>query len=164
MKPESERPNLLDDLLADAAPAEFERELLEGTLRAVRRGRRVRQCRRGLAGAVVFAVIALAVWNPLLPTTSVNRARPTLHIVSSQPLPASRVIDTRPLSVPVVTSSPTTFMKVETGSIKDPFLEITDEELLALVEGRPEALVRQGPHQAELLFLNAEDTNGFPVQ
>jgi len=41
---------------------------------------------------------------------------------------------------------------------------LQDLELLALVAGRPAALVRQGPHQAELLFVNPEDTNGFPVQ
>ena len=164
MKPESERLNLLDDVLANAAPTEFQRELLEGTLRAVRRRRRMRQCGRGLAVAGVFAAIALSVWNALLPTTSVKLVRPALHIVSSQPLPASMIVETRPISVLVVTSSPTTFVMVETGSIKDPFQEITDEQLLALVGNRPAALVRQGPHQAELLFLNPEDINGFPVQ
>jgi hypothetical protein len=53
---------------------------------------------------------------------------------------------------------------VESGSIKDPFREINDDQLLALVEGRPAALVRQGLHQAELLFLNPEDTHGYPVR
>ena len=64
----------------------------------------------------------------------------------------------------MVTSSSATFGLVEPSSIKDPFQEIDDEQLLALVGGRPAALVRQGPHQAELLFLNPEDTNGFPIQ
>jgi len=74
------------------------------------------------------------------------------------------VIRTGPGSVVVVASSPRTFLLVETGSIKDPFRDINDEQLLALVAGRPAALVRPGPHQAELLFVNPEDTNGFPVQ
>ena len=164
MKPESEQHSLLDDVLSEAAPADFERALLDGTLRAVRRRRRMRQCSRGLAAAGVFAGIALAVWNALLPTTPVKLARPALHIVSSQPLPASMVTRTKPDSVVVVTSSLTTFVMVETGAIKDPFQEINDEQLLALAGRRPVALVRQGPHQAELLFLNPEDTNGFPVQ
>ncbi len=72
-------------------------------------------------------------------------------------------MQSKPDSVAVVTSSPTTFVMVETGAIKDPFTEITDEQLLAFAAGRPAALVRQGPHQAELLFLNPEDTNGFTV-
>src|SRR5688572_33166801 len=141
MKPEQD--NLLDDVLGEAAPADFERALLDATLRAVRRRRRMRQCSRGLAAAGVFAAIAVAVWNTFLPTTSINLVGPTLHIVSSQPLPASMVVETRPVSVRVVTSSPTTFVMVETGSIKDPFQEITDEQLLALVGNRPAALVRQ---------------------
>ena len=164
MKPESEQNSLLDDVLSEAAPADFERALLDGTLRAVRHRRRLRRASPGLAVAGVFAAIAVAVWNALLPTTPVNLVRPTLHIVRSQPLPASMVVGTKPGSVVVVTSSPTTFVMVETGSIKDPFQEINDEQLLALAAGRPAALVRQGPHQAELLFLNPEDKNGFPVQ
>ena len=164
MKPESEQNSLLDDVLTETAPADFEHALLDGTLRAVRRRRRLRRASRGLAVGGVFAAIALAVWNALLPTTPVNLVRPTLHIVWSQPLPASMVVGTKPDSVVVVTSSPRTFVMVETGSIKDPFQEINDEQLLALAVGRPVALVRQGQHQAELLFLNPEDKNGFPVQ
>ena len=164
MKPESQQHGLLDDVLREGAPADFERTLLDGTLRAVRRRRRMRQCSRGLAAAGVFAAIALAVWNALLPTTPVNSVRPALQIVSSKPLPASLVVATKPDSVVVVTSSPATFVVVETGAIKDPFEEIDDEQLLALAGGRPVALVRQGPHQAELLFLNPEDKNGFPVR
>ena len=104
------------------------------------------------------------VWYALPPNTSVHLVRPALQIVSSKPLPASLVVATKPDSVVVVTSSPATFVVVETGAIKDPFEEIDDEQLLALAGGHPVALVRQGPHQAELLFLNPEDKNGFPVQ
>jgi hypothetical protein len=164
MKPESEQHSLLDDVLSETAPADFEHALLDGTLRAVRRRRRIRQGSRGLAAVGVFAAIAVAVWNALLPAPSVNLVPPTMHIVSSQPLPASMVVATKPDGAVVVTASPTTFVVVETGAIKDPFQEINDEQLLALAGGRPVALVRQGSHQAELLFLNPEDTNGFPVR
>ena len=163
MRPESEQHSLLDDVLTEAAPADFERALLDGTLRAVRRRRRMRRCSRGLAVAGVFAAIVIALWHSLWPSTPVRLIRPALHIVSSQPLPASMVVSTRPNSVVVTSSSPTTFVVIETGAIKEPFQEINDEQLLALAGGRPVALVRQGPHQAELLFLNPEDTNGFPV-
>ena len=60
MRPESEQHSLLDDVLSEAAPADFERVLLDGTLRAVRRRRRIRQCSRGLAAIGIFAAIALA--------------------------------------------------------------------------------------------------------
>ena len=164
MKTESKHRPLLDDVLAEAAPADFERALLDGTLRAVRRRRRMHHWNRGLAVVGVFAAIALVVWKALLPGTPVKLIRPALGMVSSRPLPPSMIITTRPGSVAVVASSPKTFMLVETGSIMDPFKEIDDEQLLALAAGHPAALVRQGPHQAELLFLNPEDTNGFPVQ
>ena len=44
------------------------------------------------------------------------------------------------------------------------FREIDDEQLLALLAGKPAALVRRGPNQVELIFLNPEDEKGFPVQ
>ena len=165
MNPDLERHGLLDDVLAEAAPADFERALLEGTLRAVRRRRRTRQLTRGLAVVGAFAAIVVAVWNALWPFSSVKAVRPALNIVRSQPLPPSMIVRTRPGSVAVVISSPKTFALIETGSIKDPFREIDDEQLLGLTGGRPVALVRHGPHQAELLFLNLnpEDKNGFPV-
>ena len=74
------------------------------------------------------------------------------------------VIRTRIDSVAVVTSSATTYVLVETGSVKNPFKEIDDEQLLALAGGRRVALVRQGPHQAELIFLDPADKDGFPAQ
>jgi len=164
MKTESEHRFLLDDVLAEAAPADFERALLDGTLRAVRRRRRMHHWSRGLAVVGVFAVISLVFWRTLLPGTPGKVVRPALRIVLSKSLPPSMIITTRPGSVAVVASSPKTFVLVETGSIMDPFKEIDDEQLLALAAGHPAALVRQGPRQAELLFLNPEDTNGFPVQ
>jgi len=164
MKLDLEQPGLLDDVLAEAAPADFERVLLEGTLRAVRRRHRTRRLTRGLAVVGACAAIIAVVWNALWPFSSVKSVRPGLSIVSSQPLPPSMIVGTQPGSVVVVSSSAKTVVLVETGSIKDPFREINDEQLLALVGKRPAALVRHGTHEAELLFVNPEDTNGFPVQ
>ncbi|HYT62053.1 MAG TPA: hypothetical protein VEL06_17875, partial [Haliangiales bacterium] len=96
MNPDLERHGLLDDVLAEAAPADFERALLEGTLRAVRRRRRTRQLTRGLAVVGAFAAIVVAVWNALWPFSSVKAVRPALNIVRSQPLPPSMIVRTRP--------------------------------------------------------------------
>jgi len=164
MKPDLEQLGLLDDLLAEAAPPDFERDLLDGTLRAVRRRRRSRRLARGLAAAGLFAAIALVVWNSLWPTTTIQSVRTALNIVHTQPLPASMIVRTKLDGLAVVNSSAATYLSVETGAIKDPFNEIDDEQLLALARGRPVALVRQGPHQAELLFLNPDDKDGFPVR
>ena len=163
MKPESPQHGLLNDVLAENAPANFERALLDGTLRAVRRRRRLRRSSSALAVAGVSAAIGLAVWSAFLPTGSVNQVQPSLRIVRSRPLSVSMIVARQPGSLVMVISSSGTFVAVETGSIKDPFQVIDDEQLLALAGSRPVALVRQGPHQAELLFLNPEDTDGFLV-
>jgi len=164
MEPDLEYRGLLDDVLAEAAPTDFERSLLDGTLRAVRRRRRSRRLARGVTATGLFATIALVVWNSLWPTSPVTSARTTLTIVHTQALPPSMLVRTKPGGLSVVRSSAATYLMVETGSIKDPFKEIDDEQLLALAKGHPVALVRQGPHQAQLLFLSPEDKNGFPVQ
>jgi|SRR5438128_3319051 len=161
MKAEYQHHSLLEDVLAEAVPADFGRVLLDGTLRAVRRRRQVRQWSRGLAVVGAFAAIALTIWNTLLPTPSV---RSGLRVVSSRPLPPSMIVETQPGGVTLVTSSPNTFLPVKTGANEDSFQEINDEQLLALAGDRPVVLVRGGPHQAELIFLNPEDKDGFPVQ
>jgi len=70
MKTESEHRLLLDDVLAEAAPADFERALRDGTLCAVRRRRRMHHWSRGLAVVGVFGAMALVVWRTLLPGTA----------------------------------------------------------------------------------------------
>jgi hypothetical protein len=164
MNPDLEPRGLLDDVLAEAAPAGFERAVQERTLRAIRHRRRTRRLRRGFAIAGAFAAIVMAAWNAIWQSSSVKSIGPALNIVSSQPLPPSMVIRTSIDSVAVVTSSATSCVVVETGSIKNPFKEIDDEQLLALAGGRRVALVRQGPHQAELIFLDPADKDGFPAQ
>ena len=166
MNPELKRHGLLDDVLVEAAPPEFERALLKGTLGAVRRRRRSRQLARGLGAVGAFAGIVLVLWNALGPFNPVKSVRPALNIVSSQPLLPAMIVRTKPAHVAIVTSSAakTTYVLVETGSIKSPFQEIDDEELLALAGGRRVALVRQGPHQAELIFLDQADKEMFPLQ
>jgi len=89
---------------------------------------------------------------------------PKFAAVSFRSLTPCVLVETKPGGVETVASSVGTVVIVETATIKDAPKEITDEELLALVARRPAVLVRQSPHQAELLFLHAEDQNGFPVQ
>src|SRR5216117_1546406 len=115
MNPDLERHALLDDVLAEAAPAGFERALLEGSLRAVRQRRRTRRMTRGLAVVGIFVATLLALWNALSPNRPIKSDRPSLNIVSSQPLPPSMIVRTRIDSVAVVTSSSTTHFLVETG-------------------------------------------------
>src|SRR5262245_46059421 len=105
MKPESEQHELLDDVLAEAAPPDFQAALLDGTLRAVRRRRRMRRASRSVVAAGVLTLITLAVWKALLPTPAVRVVHPALHIVSSQPLRPSMVVETRRSGITFVMTS-----------------------------------------------------------
>jgi hypothetical protein len=160
-----ESQELLDDVLGDAAPEEFRTMLLDQTLRQVRRRRRVRRWNRGLAAAAGLILVSLACWKMLWPDTRLLEQRvPALVVIHSRPLDPSMVIETKPGAVSIVVSSASTFALVETGRSRSQFREIDDEGLLALLQGKPVALVRRGPNQAELIFLNPEDQKGFPVQ
>jgi Na+-transporting NADH:ubiquinone oxidoreductase subunit NqrA len=85
-------------------------------------------------------------------------------IVRTQPLDPRRMVGTTPGTVAMVNSSKATFALVETRTTRQIVKEIDDEGLLALLQGRPAALVRRGSNQAELVFLNPEDAKGFPLQ
>jgi hypothetical protein len=158
--------NLLDDVLSDAAPPGFRAELLDATLQHVRRRKHLRHWNRGLAVvAVMLAAISFALWRTSSPDTQpVLSGKPDLIVVRSRPLDPSRIVTTTPGTVAVVSSSPSTFALVKTGSAEHLFREIDDEQLLALLQGKPAALVRHGPNEVELIFLNPEDEKGFPVQ
>jgi hypothetical protein len=165
MKNQSDPDRLLDDILADAAPPEFRAEMLEQTLQQVRQRSRVRRWNRSIVVVTLVVSIPLLGWKLFVATPKSGKSPPpSFSLVRSQPLGPSLIVETKLGIVKIITSSPSTFAFVETELGKHLVTEINDDQLLALVAGRPAALVRQGPHQAELLFLNPEDQNGFPVQ
>src|ERR1044071_8582100 len=96
MNPELKRHALLDDVLAEAAPAEFERDLLNRTLGAVRRRRRSRQLARGLGVVGAFAGMVLVLWNAPGPFNPLKSVRPALNLVSSQPLLPAMIVRAKP--------------------------------------------------------------------
>ncbi len=155
---------LLNEILEEAASAAFRSSVLEQTLRRVRRRRIVRQARRGLVALAFLAGLPLVLWKTsLVPDHNTESGLSKITMVSSQPPNVSMILQTKPGDVAIVMSSSGTVVFVETGVAKDLLKEITDDELLVLVAGKPAVLVRQSPHQAELLFVNAEDQNGFRV-
>jgi len=157
-----------DQLLSDVfgEPDEFRAVLLEQTLRRVRRHRQFRRCRQGFAVVVGVIAVAFVCWRTSQPTAlHLPVKAPDLVTIRSQPLPPSMTFETRYGTLSVVVSSSAAYALVETGASEHLFRQIDDEQLLALLAGgRPVALVRLGPHQAELVFVNPEDTNGFPIQ
>lgn len=163
-QPESER--LFDDVLNDAASPEFRASLLDGTLRQVRRRKHIRRWSRGVVvAAVVLAAVSFAFWRTS-PRVSqrADLRKPDLIIVHSRPLDPSMVVQTKPGELSVVASMSSGFAVVETGTTRSILQELDDDGLLRLLQGKAVALVKHGPNQAELIFLNPEDEKGFPIQ
>ncbi len=139
-----ESQSLLEAVLAESLAADFQDQSLTATLNAVRHHRRMRQWRRG--GAVVALLLALpsAVWWLRMSATPTQPATaPSVTMVASQPLPASMVVETRPDTVAIVTSTRAGFTVVATDPVRGAVPELTDDELLQLVAGRAAALVRE---------------------
>src|SRR5919198_1103077 len=106
--------DLLNDLLGDGG--EFRSESLARTLRQVRLRRQRQGLNRSLLAAACTAVVALACWTVFRPATPMVPARaPSLVVVHSRPLDPSMMITTRPGTLSVVASSPSTCALIETG-------------------------------------------------
>jgi hypothetical protein len=69
---------------------------------------------------------------------------------------------TRPLAIDQLVASFTNVQRVQTAQGGGQLREIDDDELLALAEPKPAALVRLGPHTAELIVLNSTDQEAPP--
>lgn len=162
MKNNFEQDELLEDVLAEAAPQNFRDELFARTLKQVRRRKQWRRTRSALLAA--SAVVALIFFARTLPPT---KPAPTQIIsnpllVHSQPLTASMIVRTDS-AVAMVGSSNSSVAILKSASAQDLFGVIGDEELFDLLEGRPAILVRRNSFEAELVFANPADQDGFPV-
>jgi hypothetical protein len=163
--PDNER--LLNDVLSDAAPAEFRDSILGETLRAVRRRRRWRQTRRAVALFAALGLLWVLVWQNLPPrpaglsSTVAKAGKKGYTLIQTHPLPAGAIVATRPLPAGRLLASVATVKLVQTAA--GDFHVLNDDALLALIGPRPAALVRVGPHSEKLVFVNPADENGFPV-
>ncbi|SRR5258708_6336929 len=156
MKPEPDAERLLADVLEEAAPPDFRAELLDCTLKQVRRRRHLRQWNQGVLTAAFLTTLGLLVWKSRAPKDA-NQAPPreTLEIVTSQPLSPTMIVESSPGQVKLISSSRSALAVVETVPFRAGFRVLSDEELLAFTAGKPSVLVRQGPHQAELLIVDS---------
>ena len=155
----NEPEDLLADVLADTASADFRAALLGETLHHVRRRRRWRQTRRAAVAAIALAATLIFRIAPRRPPTAESVR--SYELVATQPLPATAVVATKPLASEQLTSSSGNVPLIETETAVDMRL-IDDDQLLALAPG-PAALVRLGPASAELIFADPVDENGFPL-
>jgi hypothetical protein len=149
---------LLEDLLEESAPPEFRAALMTETLRQARRRRVFRRAGIAAGSVAVALALILALWRPHEPTVARREIRrPDLIVVSTQPLDPSRVVRTQPGLIATVTSSDSSVTVVETRVAERIYVVLDDQQLLALLSGKPVALIHQGPHQAELIFLDPQD-------
>ena len=77
-------------------------------------------------------------------------------------LPLTALVTTQPLSIEEVVVTVANASFVTTTADRGEFREISDDDLLALAGPRPAALVRRGPHAAELIVLDAADQQEAP--
>ena len=166
MKNRDPNDHLLGDIFADTLSTDFREVLLASTLQRVRQKRRVRKTLRGAAvGMAVVCLLAISAWEMKKSGPGlVSPQKADYSLVRTQPLPRSSFVTTQPFATERVVQTIAFTQQVHTEKGHLPFRMIDDRELLALAgEGRA-ALVRVGPETEELIFLNPNDANGFPVR
>ena len=151
MKQPAEHDPLLDDVLSEDAPPGYRSHLLQATLRQARRRRQFKRGRQVLLSIVVMGLMGVWVSRQMprpesKPESLAMQPEFPLVVVRTQPLPASALVSTAPLSTDVIVAT--------TGG---QYRIIDDDELLALAAPAPVALIRCGPDCAQLVFANAED-------
>ena len=153
--------DLLAEVLAEASPTDFRAAMLAETLRLARRRRHFRQARRGLGVFLAIGLLGVFLANKLLTSPVVSPApaakilNPAYNLVHTRPLPATMMVRTRiyPESEFVATV-PTV---VEVATVSGGVRSINDDELLAMLAGKPAVLIRTGPHSEELVFASPDD-------
>ncbi|MEO7299757.1 MAG: hypothetical protein ABI042_14415 [Verrucomicrobiota bacterium] len=163
MKNNLDHDELLEDILADAAPQTFRDDLFARTLQQVRRRKQLGRARNALLAA--SAVVALIFFTRVSPTTKLLPTQIVSNslLIHSQPLAADMIVRTD-FAVPRVDSSSATVALLKSAPAKDLFRVIGDDELFNLLDGRPAVLVRRNSFEAELVFANPADQDGFLIQ
>lgn len=152
-------PSKLKQLLSDVLDENsgFRDQSLAATLRLARRRRQVRQATRSGASIAAIALVTLLAWHGFHRTSvpePVEQPR-AYALVVTQPLPPNSIVESRPLAEAEEVNSVATYGIVTTANalVNHP-KEVGDDELLALCSPRPAVLIRQGPHSAELVFVD----------
>jgi len=136
---------LLDDLLEDSAPPDFQAALMANTLRSARQRKRLRHFSAALGAVMVAGIFAFTFREMHRRTVSSTQTfAPATATASSEPANSPQVVGTKPDSALVV---------VQTSEATRP-KEINDKELVSLLSNQPVALVRYASGRAELIFLD----------
>jgi hypothetical protein len=153
--PDNER--LLKEVLAEDSGDGFREALLADTLRRARARRTQRKAQRIGGGGLVVAAIAWLIWPQQprpLPPEPASAISPAYQLVRTQPMPTTMVVASQPFANEQYVQTVAAANVISTTATSGAFRLITDDELLALAP-EPAALVRRGPHLAELVFVGA---------
>ncbi len=150
---------LLTDVLGEGGGVDVREALLHETLRVVRRRRHFRQVRAVGTALAVLVALGLLVWDHPRPGRgpAAVPAKPYI-LVRTYPLPPAEWVETKPLPASCIIASVRTDHVITTAQAGARVRDLTDDELLALAP-KPAALVRFGPHSAELVFVKQEDSD-----
>jgi hypothetical protein len=155
---------LLDDVLAEAAPPDFRSELLDRVLGEARYQRK-RRVRNRILGSTALVAVLIALAARLLPSyRELPAPKPDPLLVHSQPLNPAVLVATQPQTFLLVHSTESSVAMVQTSPSELLFSFIGDPELFSMLGGRPAVLVCRGPVDCDLVLLNPEDRNGFPIR
>ena len=164
MSRRTDQEELLTDVLAEESQAGFSGASLGETLRHARRRRQWRQVRRASVATLLLLVAGLGVWR------SVQNGKQSIEIaqlpapplpyqlIVSQPLTETQVITTQPLATEALLVAEATVPTIRTYG--GGFREVGDDELLRLAEPQIAALIRRGPHEAELILVSTTVETG----
>jgi hypothetical protein len=152
MNQRTDNERLLEDVLADETGGDVREASLENILRLARRRRRTRHMKR--AGAVLALLLvatmgALRYFPPQPAKPEVAQAPlalPGFARITSQPLAPNQIVAA--LQRPNIVHT-----------VPENFRVVGDEELLALAAPQIVALVRRGPHEAELVFVSPQSNS-----
>lgn len=138
---------LLDDLLEDGAPAEFQAALLDKTFRSARRRKRVRRFNMTLSVMALAGICVFSFWKMREPGNGPMQIRQEDElVVNSQPgllLPPGEVVNTRASSVKEFMTTAPAYAEVVTTGSSGRYREIDDEQSLALLKDKTPIPVRQ---------------------
>ena len=154
---------LLDDLLKGDS-ARYREESLSFTLAAVRRRRTVRRFQKSFLAILTLAAFLFfrsGTDDQVITQATETTASPL--IVQTRSLRPEQLITSRPGSTRIVESSHGRTIVVRTTPGTRLFEEISDQQLLALLDGREAAVFRSQEIGTRLIVFNESFWNGLPV-
>jgi hypothetical protein len=166
MLPSPHHDDLLSEMFSSANVGPHDDVLLETTLRAVRKRRRLRRVRRIATGFVALGLVAIGVWRFARPihTMAPDELGSALVEVATQPFPAEAVVRTTALKPEFVVSTRPDPSLVLIASRPGGYQLWSDDQLLAFLGPGSAALTGKGTGSVRLIFLDREKEQELRVQ